>query len=278
MATTPQAAAQAQLGYAQAMEASKAATTEAYNKARGDLTDNDYYASWYGNGQNANTMYANALGLNGAGGSTAAQKAFQTSPGYDWQVQQGLDALNRTAASRGGLAGGGQSIALQNYGQQMANQQWQNWLSGLNTASSQGMTAAAGKTGQQNALANLDYGYGKDLSSIYMNGTQQAMGALQNGNQQQPDSSSGIMSAILGGLNLASKVAPMFMASDARLKTDIAHIGALDNGLPVYQFRYKDGGPVQIGLMAQDVEKVRPSAVVERGDGMKMVNYAEAAT
>jgi len=210
MATTPEAAALAQMGYAQAMNAAKGATDSAYQMARGDLTGNDYYKTWAGNGGAANTMYANALGLNGASGNTAAQSAFQTGPGYQWAVQQGLNALNRTAASRGQLASGNQSMALMDYGQNQANQQWQNWLNSLNGLSSQGLTAAAGQTGQQNQLANLDYGYGKDLSNIYMNGTQQAMGALQNGNQQS-SGSSGAMSAILGGLNLASKIVPMFL-------------------------------------------------------------------
>ena len=205
MATTPQAAALAQLGYAQAMNASKGAIDSAYQTARGDLTGNDYYKTWYDNGSGASNMYANALGLNGAGGSTAARSAFQASPGYDWRVQQGMDALNRTAASRGNLAGGGQSMALLDYGQKQASNEWANWLNGLNGVSTQGMAAAAGKTGMQGQLAGLDYGYGKDLSGIYMNGTQQAMGALQNGNQQQQN---GLMSAILGGLNLGTKLIP----------------------------------------------------------------------
>lgn len=209
MATTPQAAALAQLGYAQAMNASKSAMDSAYGRARDDLTGNDYYKTWFDNGTGASNMYANALGLNGAGGSDMARSAFRASPGYDWRVQQGMDALNRSAAARGNLAGGGQSIALQDYGQKQASQEWANWLQGLNTASTQGMASATGKTGQQNALASLDYGYGKDLSGIYMNGTQQAMGALQSGNQQQQQS--GVMSAILGGLNLGSKLLPMFL-------------------------------------------------------------------
>ena len=63
--------------------------------------------------------------------------------------------------------------------------------------------------------------------------------------------------------------------SDIRVKTDISRVGTLDNGLPVYVFRYKHGGPPQIGLMAQDVEQVNPGAVAEIG-GIKHVNYAEA--
>ena len=39
------------------------------------------------------------------------------------------------------------------------------------------------------------------------------------------------------------------------------------NGLKVYKYRYKDGGPIHIGVMAQDVKKVKPDAVVEKVDG-----------
>lgn len=208
MALSAQASALSQLGTAQAMNASKGAIDSAYNRARGVLTENNYYQPWYANGSNASNMYANALGLNGAEGANAARGAFRTDPGYDWAVQQGMQALNRSAASRGNLASGGQSMALVGYGQNMANQQYQNWLNALNGLSGQGLTAAAGMTGQQNQLANLDYGYGKDLSNIYMGGTKDAMSALREGGQVQPD---GTMSAILGGLNLASKVLPMFL-------------------------------------------------------------------
>lgn len=64
-------------------------------------------------------------------------------------------------------------------------------------------------------------------------------------------------------------------ASDRRIKTDISRVGTLDNGLPVYVYRFKHGGPMQIGVMAQEVERVKPHAVAEIG-GIKHVNYAEA--
>jgi hypothetical protein len=64
--------------------------------------------------------------------------------------------------------------------------------------------------------------------------------------------------------------------SDRRVKQNISKVGVLDNGLPVYSFQYIWGGPQQIGLMAQDVEKVNPSAVAENDAGIKMVNYSEA--
>jgi hypothetical protein len=65
--------------------------------------------------------------------------------------------------------------------------------------------------------------------------------------------------------------------SDRRLKTDIKRVGTLDNGLPVYTFRYHGMPQVHMGLMAQDVEEVHPDAVVEHESGFKMVNYAQAS-
>ena len=62
------------------------------------------------------------------------------------------------------------------------------------------------------------------------------------------------------------------MISDRRMKKNIKRIGWADNGLPIYSFEYIMGGPVQIGLMAQDVENLHPEAVVEV-EGIKTVNY-----
>jgi len=83
--------------------------------------------------------------------------------------------------------------------------------------------------------------------------------------------------AMMGGLfGLAGNVgSAAIMTSDMRVKEDIQRVGTLDNGLPVYSFRYKSGGPVQIGLMAQDVQETNPEAVVEIG-GILHVNYGEA--
>ena len=64
--------------------------------------------------------------------------------------------------------------------------------------------------------------------------------------------------------------------SDRRVKRDIKQVGALDNGLPVYLFRYLGNPAHQIGLMAQDVEKVKPEAVSETSSGIKTVNYKMA--
>jgi hypothetical protein len=68
----------------------------------------------------------------------------------------------------------------------------------------------------------------------------------------------------------------IYKFSDRRLKDDIKRVGTLDNGLPVYVFRYKgDDGPT-LGLMADEVEAVNPEAVVTHRSGFKMVHYGRA--
>lgn len=87
----------------------------------------------------------------------------------------------------------------------------------------------------------------------------------------------GLAGAGVGGAaSIASKVAPLMMLSDRRAKTDIRRVGKLDNGLPVYVFRYRGDDAPQIGLMAQEVELLHPDAVHEGSDGLLRVNYAQA--
>jgi hypothetical protein len=69
------------------------------------------------------------------------------------------------------------------------------------------------------------------------------------------------------------------MASDIRMKENIIPMGSLPNGLPFYQFEYKPefkdiaGHGQFVGVMAQEVEMVRPEAVITTSEGYKMVNY-----
>ena len=78
------------------------------------------------------------------------------------------------------------------------------------------------------------------------------------------------------GTALVTKGLPYLAAlSDKNSKENISQVGILDNGLPVYLFNYKGNNTPQIGLMAQDVEKVNKDAVTEI-DGMKHVYYAKA--
>lgn len=81
-----------------------------------------------------------------------------------------------------------------------------------------------------------------------------------------------------GLMGLGGTLGAAAIMSDIRTKENIKAIGWLPNGLPVYEYEYKPefkafGEGKQIGVMAQDVEKVQPEAVITREDGYKMVNY-----
>jgi hypothetical protein len=83
------------------------------------------------------------------------------------------------------------------------------------------------------------------------------------------------ISKVLGMFGaLGGKTGFNFLPSDARIKRNIEQIGETFNGLPVYKYEYLFDGTktTYIGLMAQDVEKLYPEAVMEV-DGVKMVNY-----
>lgn len=93
----------------------------------------------------------------------------------------------------------------------------------------------------------------------------------QNAYNQSQANSRGLMGGAFG-LGSSAMMSGMFK-SDRRVKKDIRRVGTTDGGAPVYTFRYKSGGPMQMGVMAQDIEKITPAAVAEIG-GVKHVNYA----
>jgi hypothetical protein len=61
--------------------------------------------------------------------------------------------------------------------------------------------------------------------------------------------------------------------SDIALKHDIVLLGHLDNGLGYYRFSYIGSDKAYVGVMAQEVEQVRPDAVTRGGDGYLRVYY-----
>jgi hypothetical protein len=66
-------------------------------------------------------------------------------------------------------------------------------------------------------------------------------------------------------------------ASDINLKENIRFIGNSSSGIPIYHFDYKNknfGVGRYEGVMAQDLEKIKPQAVLIASDGYKMVDYS----
>lgn len=63
--------------------------------------------------------------------------------------------------------------------------------------------------------------------------------------------------------------------SDSRLKHSVNAIGKTVYGLTLYRFSYKDRDGVYEGVMADDVLKVKPSAVTQDADGFFRVRYSD---
>jgi hypothetical protein len=61
--------------------------------------------------------------------------------------------------------------------------------------------------------------------------------------------------------------------SDIRLKTDVVRVGQLDNGVPLYRFRYLWSSDIYVGVLAQEVLPIVPYAVIVGEDGFMRVNY-----
>lgn len=94
--------------------------------------------------------------------------------------------------------------------------------------------------------------------------------SMQQYNQAQQNRSQGLGSifGMLGSLGSAA-----IMGSDIRMKEAIKRIGTLANGIATYTFRYIGDSMPRFGVMAQEVQKIMPDAVVPQGDGMLYVDY-----
>lgn len=228
----------------------------------------------------------NALGLNGPAGSQSALANFETSPGYQFQLGQGDNAINAGAAANGTLNSGNQALALSKFNQGLAGTTANNYISQLTPYLGYSTQGAAGVGGlysglgnqlnaNQSNLANLNYG------AATSSGNAQASADLAN---------QGLGMSLLGGLgSLATMAIPGFgtalggssilgsiLASDARLKEHIAPVGELYDGLNVYRYNYKGDATPRIGVMAQEVEQKYPAAVADIGGGYKGVDYGKA--
>jgi hypothetical protein len=61
--------------------------------------------------------------------------------------------------------------------------------------------------------------------------------------------------------------------SDIALKHDIALLERLPNGIGLYRFKYNGGHTNYVGVLAQEVQTIRPDAVRRGADGYLRVNY-----
>ena len=134
-------------------------------------------------GLTAQQQIMQLLGIGGdktaAGYGSLAQpfgtQQFQQDPGYAFRQSEGMKALERTAAARGGLLSGSTMKGIQRFGQDLASQEYQNAfnryqveraarlnplqsLMGSGQSSANVLTGAAGQMGQNEAQNLMNAG------------------------------------------------------------------------------------------------------------------------
>ena len=207
--------------------------------------------------------------------------------------QQGLNEQQTlgTFANTANLAGAGlyNSAMGQNYGQGMQTQGTQ-FSQGLNKAQFQN-TAQQQQLAQDLALRaqpineviglmggsqiQLPQFQGYQGTSVapaptFAGAQAQGQNAMQNYGIQQAGNNattSGLFGALTSGAMLASKF------SDRRLKSNIVQIGTHPLGIGIYE--YDIFGNRERGVMADEVVKVMPDAIVPHPSGYMMVNYGK---
>ncbi|WP_158811073.1 hypothetical protein [Beijerinckia sp. L45] len=147
------------------------------NAVSTDQSSNAAYQPYTATGGAATGALDNALGLNGASGNAAATAAFQQAPGYQYALDQSTGAAQRAAAAGGMNASGNTLSAVAQLGNNLASQGYQQYLTNLQNAGSQGLQAAQGISSNNQAAggaqltggttgATLDQSTGTNLGTL----------------------------------------------------------------------------------------------------------------
>jgi len=212
------------------------------------------------------------LGLRGPEAEQAAIERIQSGQTFQALQQQGENALLQSASATGGLRGGNLQGALAQFRPALLNQALEQQYSRLGGMTTLGQRSAAGvgaagmETGTN--ISNLLGQQGAALAGGEL-GEARAYGQVLNMPAQ-------FLGMQYGAGRGGSTGTPGFgnLFSDRRLKKNIKQISTRPDGLNVYEFDYIWGGGRQVGLMAQEVQTIYPSAVSESG-GYLMVDYSK---
>lgn len=141
-------------------------------------------------------------------------------------------------------------------------------------------------TGQQVGMPQMpSFNANQAAQPVNYLGAAQAQGNY-NMQQQQMDNASansamsgafGLGGSLLGAAGKAGSIGALFSMSDKRLKTNIKKIMDIKvNGktLGWYRYNYLGSDVPYEGVLAQEVEKVKPEAVKRHANGYRMVNYS----
>lgn len=125
--------------------------------------------------------------------------------------------------------------------------------------------------GQLQGFANGQPGFGaagQAQPTPYLQAAEAAAGMLDKTNAQNSQNGSDLASGTMGMLGT--------IFSDERVKDDIHRLPVeVEPGIHLATYKYKGQKQHQLGVIAQDVEKVRPDAVEQDSSGFKLVNYPQ---
>lgn len=91
-----------------------------YNQQRADI------APWRTAGEMGLAQYAAGIAPGGELTRPFTMKDYREDPGYGFRLSEGMKALERSAAAKGGLLSGAQMKGVQRFGQDLASQEYQN--------------------------------------------------------------------------------------------------------------------------------------------------------
>ncbi|MGO9039319.1 MAG: hypothetical protein ACLQKH_15155 [Steroidobacteraceae bacterium] len=181
---------------------------------------------------------SNLLGqIYGGGGMTPANySSFMNTPGYQFSLNQGVNAVNRNAASGGNLYSSNTLGAVNNYAQGAASTNYQNYINNLTTLAGQGVNAATGigtaatQTGQGVASAQLTGGTAGAAGTVgAANGYSNLLGSLA-GNNAFTGALTSAAGAIGSGVsNMFSSTNPAPLVGNAM---DTSNMGLNSSGVP----------------------------------------------
>ena len=139
---------------------------------------------------------------------------FEADPGYGFRMSEGMKALERSAAARGGLLGGATLRGVQRFGQDLASQEYQNAFNRYQTNRAAQLNPlqslmGASQTGA-NVLTSAAGDLGRGLAGSYMAGGQGAAAGLLGAGQARASGYVGGANALTGALQSA---VPNYMMS-----------------------------------------------------------------
>lgn len=193
------AAQQAAQTSAGATDRSIALQEKMFNQLRADQMP------WLEAGKNALTqLTAGTSGPNAAYMKPFSMADYQADPGYAFRLSEGMKGLERSAAARGGLLSGATLKGIQNYGQGLASQEYQNAFNRYQTNQGNQFNRLAGIAGVgQTAAGNIGQAgqnYAGTAGNLNMMNAAN-MGNAQLAAGQARASSYGGIGNVLGGMD-----------------------------------------------------------------------------